>query len=163
MKMNMLFMEINTVLKLILNRTHPSNTSSTKASAMKMSYDLFTFFCFQGVLLYISYILCQIVKLFLCMQITECIFEEHISWASLYQYVIYTALWCPFIWVSSFCVYRLTFLLILTCSVCKFGQSRSSWVAFQLKGFICGRPVDLPGHFCFPRHRRVSFLSRWQK
>lgn len=77
----MLFMEINTVLKLIFNRTHPSNTSSTKASAMKISHmiDLFTFFGSQGVLFYISYILCQIVKLFLCMQITECIFEEHIS------------------------------------------------------------------------------------
>lgn len=38
MKTNMLCMEINTVLKLILNCTHPTNTSSTKASAMKICH-----------------------------------------------------------------------------------------------------------------------------
>lgn len=127
------------------SHTYPSSTINTKASTKQICllicsqirYTLhFFFFCFKGILFYISYSLCQIVKLFLCMYIIKMHLWEHISLASLYQYVtvIYAAvLWCPFIWVYSFGVYRLTFLLVLTCSVCKFGRSAAAEWHFSSK------------------------------
>lgn len=172
-QINAWLIEINIVSQLILNHIR-IHLTQLKQKLVQSKYVFWSFhkqiclhfFCFKGVLFYISYSLCQIVNLFLCKYIVKMhLWRTHFLNQPLS--VCHSHIHCSLV----MSLHLSLFLLCLSNDISSHSDllgmqvwpKHCGWVAFQLKGFICGQPVDLPGHCCFRQHRRVSFLCRWQK
>lgn len=127
-----------------------------------------TFFAVKGVffLYCISFSLCQIIKPFLCTYIiTMHVWRTYFLSQPLS--ICHSHIRCSLVMFFHLSLFLLCLSTdISSCSdfpSMRVWPKRSSLVAFQLKGFFCGWPVNPPGHCCFQRHCRVSFLCKWQK